>query len=46
MVVGNTIRVKRKLDFYGEETLMSENESQEYFYFVEKILSKVEKVIF
>lgn len=45
MAIGNAMRTKRNLDFYGGGTLISEKESLDYFHFVEKILGKVEKVI-
>jgi len=43
--IGNAMRSKRNLDFYGGGAIISEKESSDYYRFVEKIIKKVEEVI-
>lgn len=40
-VIGNAMRTKRNLDFYGGGIIVSEKESHDYYYFVEKTLKKI-----
>ncbi len=40
-VIGNAMRTKRNLDFYGGGIIVSEKESNDYYYFVEKTLKKI-----
>ncbi len=41
--IGNAMRTKRNLDFYGGGIVISEKESREYFIFVEDVFKKVER---
>jgi ribosome-associated translation inhibitor RaiA len=43
--IGNAMRTKRNLDFYGGGIIISEKESTDYYNFVEKIVGKVERII-
>ena len=43
--IGNVMRTKRNLDFYGGGVLISEKEGNDYYFFVEKVLKKIEKII-
>jgi len=39
--IGNAMRTKRNLDFYGGGIVVSEKESYEYYYFVEGVFKKI-----
>ena len=43
--IGNAMRAKRNLDFYGGGEIITEKEADEYLEFVEGILKKVEKLV-
>ena len=43
--IGNAMRTKRNLDFYGGGIMISEKESIDYYHFVEEILDKIERII-
>ena len=43
--IGNAMRTKRNLDFYGSGIIISEQEANDYCRFVEQVINKVEKVI-
>ena len=43
--IGNIIRQKRNLDFYGGGIEVTEKECKEYLYFVEKIFKKIKSII-
>jgi len=43
--IGNAMRTKRNLDFYGGGVLISEKESSDYCNFVEKTFDKIDKII-
>ncbi len=43
--MGNVMRSKRNIDFYGGGVEVTEKESKEYIKFVEKVLIKVKNII-
>ena len=43
--IGNAMRTKRNLDFYGGGEIITEKEADEYLEFVEGVLKKVEKLV-
>ena len=43
--IGNAMRTKRNLDFYGSGVIISEQEANDYCRFVEQLINKVEKII-
>jgi hypothetical protein len=43
--IGNAMRTKRNLDFYGGGVIISEKESRDYYHFVEKVYQEVENLI-
>jgi hypothetical protein len=43
--IGNAMRLKRNVDFYGAGMFVSDSESRHYYSFVEKIVHKIEKMI-
>jgi len=43
--IGNAMRTKRNLDFYGGGVIVSEKESRDYYYFVKATLNKIVAVI-
>ena len=43
--IGDAMRIKRNLDFYGGGIFISGKESNDYCRFVEKVVSRIEKVI-
>jgi len=46
MTIGNLMRSKRNLDFYAGGVEVTEKECKEFMEFTEKVLSKIEKIIF
>jgi len=44
-VIGNAMRTKRNLDFYGGGVEVSEKEGHDYYVFVERILNKIDKYL-
>jgi len=43
--IGNIMRQKRNLDFYGGGIEVTEKECKEYLYFVEKIFKKIKSIM-
>ena len=43
--IGNIMRQKRNLDFYGGGIEVTEKECKEYLYFVEKVFKKIKSII-
>ena len=43
--IGNAMRTKRNLDFYGSGVIISEQEANDYCHFIEQVINKVEKII-
>ncbi|NQT28822.1 MAG: hypothetical protein HQ570_04405 [Candidatus Omnitrophica bacterium] len=43
--IGNIVRQKRNLDFYGGGIEVTEKECKEYLYFVEKVFKKIKSII-
>jgi hypothetical protein len=45
LVIGNAMRTKRNLDFYGGGKMISEKESEEYLTFVEGVMDRARTIL-